>query len=114
MTSKVLTNYEEGTWTPVATGIVINTGTPVWTGTYTRVGRQVTATWGLTGGANINVLTSSHITLPFTAMDIAWGNYGNSGSNIYIGGTAAFGADMYFGTAIAGATTLSGTISFQV
>jgi len=41
MTSEVLDDYEEGTWTPVFTGTT--SGTLNGTGTYTKVGRMVTA-----------------------------------------------------------------------
>lgn len=38
-TSEVLSDYEEGTWTPTFTGFSVD---PTATGTYTKVGRQVT------------------------------------------------------------------------
>jgi hypothetical protein len=38
-----LDDYEEGTWTPVPTGLTV-VGTPTYTGTYTKVGRLVFAT----------------------------------------------------------------------
>lgn len=114
MTSELLNDYEEGTWTPVPTGVVVNSGTPVWSGKYTKVGRTVIATWKLAGGANVNFLTSSFISLPFTSSEIAWGSYGNNATNVFIGGTATFGASLYFGTAAAGIGSAGGTIVFQV
>ncbi len=66
----VLSQYEEGTWTPVATGVTVNSGTPVWTGTYTRVGRMVIAHWRLSGGASVNIDLSSYLSLPFTHCNI--------------------------------------------
>lgn len=42
MTSKVLTNYEEGTWTPVVTAGVGAITSYTSSGTYTRIGRLVT------------------------------------------------------------------------
>jgi len=99
MTSELLADYEEGTWTPVPTGVVVNSGTPVWAGTYTKVGRTVTATWILTGGANITVSVGNTLSLPFTSIDAAWGVYGNNSSSAFIGGTQAGGALLYFGTA---------------
>ena len=53
MTSQLLNWYEEGTWTPAFDGGVTTYGTC--TGTYTRVGRLVTATFV------INVTTASGI-----------------------------------------------------
>jgi len=98
-TSELLADYEEGTWTPVPTGVVVNSGTPVWAGTYTKVGRTVTATWILTGGANITVSVGNTLSLPFTSSDVAWGVYGNNSSSAFIGGTQVGGALFYFGTA---------------
>jgi hypothetical protein len=114
MTSELLDDYEEGTWTPVPTGVVVNSGTPVWSGKYTKVGRTVVATWLLSGGANVNFLTSSFLSLPFTSSEIAWGAYGNNGTNIFIGGMATYGASLYFGTAAASVGAAGGTIVFQV
>ena len=52
---KRLINLEQGgTWTPSPTGFTTVSGTPVWTGTYTKVGDIVVATAAWTGG----VLTS--------------------------------------------------------
>jgi hypothetical protein len=113
-TSELFNDYEEGTWTPVPTGVVVNSGTPVYSGKYTKVGRTVVATWLLSGGANVNFLTSSFISLPFTSSEIAWGAYGNNGTNIFIGGMATYSASLYFGTAAAGISAAGGTIVFQV
>jgi len=40
MTSELLNDYEEGTWTPVATGLT-NVGAVTYTATYTKIGRVV-------------------------------------------------------------------------
>jgi hypothetical protein len=65
-TSELLADYEEGTWTPT---ITLNAGTlsgSVTSGTYTKVGRQVTVLFylevGVSVGASINGLSG----LPFT------------------------------------------------
>ena len=108
-----LTHYDEGTWTPVPTNIVVVSGTPIWSGTYTRFGRSVVVAWKLTGGV-VNITTASYLTLPFTASDVAWGVFGNTSTGGFIGGVAAYGIDLYFGTATAGLATLSGSISFQI
>jgi hypothetical protein len=110
----VLSQYDEGTWTPVATGIVINSGTPVWSGTYTRVGRMVVLQWALSGGANIDVLLSSYLSLPFTALGNSWGTYGNVPINTHIGGIVSFGNLLYFGTAASSLSVASGTITIQI
>jgi hypothetical protein len=82
--------------------------------TYTKIGRQVTVTWQLTGGANVSIsVGTSTLSLPFAATDIAWGSYGNNSSSASIGGLQVVGALFYFGTAstlVAG----GGTVVFQV
>jgi hypothetical protein len=40
MQSELLADYEEGTWTPVATGLT-NVGAVTYTATYTKIGRVV-------------------------------------------------------------------------
>jgi hypothetical protein len=110
----VLTQYDEGTWTPVATGIVVNSGTPVWSGTYTRVGRTVVLQWALSGGANINTTLASYLSIPFTALGNSWGTYGNVATNTHIGGIVTYGALLYFGTVAAGISSASGTITIQI
>ena len=45
MTSELLADYEEGTWTPAAGANLSIVGTPTYTGQYTKVGNTVTA-WG--------------------------------------------------------------------
>jgi hypothetical protein len=42
-TSELLSDYEEGTWTPTFTNLTV-VGTPTYTGKYTKVGRLVTFT----------------------------------------------------------------------
>lgn len=81
MTSELLDDYEEGTWTPVIAdaGSGGNTGTcTILNATYTKVGRQVTVqtlittlnTTGMTGG-NVFFVRG----LPFTGSDYAQGNF---------------------------------------
>jgi len=113
-TSELFDDYEEGTWTPVATSITINSGTPSWSGKYTKIGRTVLAEWALSGGANIDVSLSSYLSLPFTASGYSWGTYGNVSTNTHIGGMVTFSSSLYFGTAASGISSASGTILFQV
>ena len=74
MTSELLADYEEGTWTPVftcATPGNLSFSYATQSGTYTRVGRQVTVTCAITSSAAITHTTASGgvvITgLPFVA-----------------------------------------------
>ena len=81
MTSELLADYEEGTWTPVIAdaGSGGNTGTcTIINATYTKIGRQVTVqtlittlnTTGMTGG-NVFFVRG----LPFTGSDYAQGSF---------------------------------------
>lgn len=79
MTSQLLNWYEEGTFTPVTSTITTVSGTPVYTGQYTRIGRQVFLSIDMTGG-NISITAGNTFTnLPFTAGRTCWGTTGNSG-----------------------------------
>jgi hypothetical protein len=66
MTSELLSDYEEGTWTAtLATGFAT---TPTTTGYYTKVGRQVTITCVLSFGVIVTNAAAITITgVPFTA-----------------------------------------------
>ena len=68
MTSQLLNWYEEGTWTP-STAFATFVGAASSSGTYTRVGRQVTINGTLTGATSVTVGASGVLTtsLPFTA-----------------------------------------------
>lgn len=70
MTSELLDDYEEGTWTPTPSGITVNSGTPVYSGSYTKVGRLVTVNWYMSGG-NITTVagTSKFTNLPFSNVE---------------------------------------------
>jgi hypothetical protein len=69
MTSQLLNWYEEGTWTP-SLGVNGFSGAPATTatsGTYTRIGRQVTVHMKLTFGSSTYPSANSVVTgLPFT------------------------------------------------
>ena len=77
MTSELLNDYEEGTWTGVVTGSVTAPVTPnSTTGTYTKVGRQVTvsmetAVINLTGAVGSLRVTG----LPFTPAAMGLNTY---------------------------------------
>ena len=67
-TSELLADYEEGTWTP-STAFATFVGAASSSGTYTKVGRQVTVNGTLTGATSVSVGASGILTtdLPFTA-----------------------------------------------
>jgi len=61
-TSEVLDDYEEGTWTPAPIA-----GTATVTGTYTKIGNQVTVEGSMTDFSNITSTSTNNIYgLPFT------------------------------------------------
>ena len=74
--ANTLDDYEEGTWTPVAAAVTVNSGTPVYTGTYTKIGRIVYITMAQSGGDI--TLTGGGISnfsgLPFTVASNATSN----------------------------------------
>lgn len=84
MTSELLADYEEGTWTPTdssAAGLVFTSAL----GSYTKVGRLVTAAFEVTYPATADVLTA-RVSLPITSvtsnsitgMFLTLTNYGSS------------------------------------
>jgi hypothetical protein len=68
-TSELLADYEEGTWTPSQGAGLVVVGDFASSGTYTKVGRLVTITGGVSGTTSIAVAASSILVgnLPFTA-----------------------------------------------
>jgi hypothetical protein len=71
MTSELLSDYEEGTWTPVVAAGSISGTSLVYTGRYTKIGRAVTITFRANStSASNDVVVGSYVTfsgLPFTA-----------------------------------------------
>ena len=99
MTSELLNDYEEGTWTPGQGTNLTVVGTFNSAGTYTKIGRQVTvvgyveATTSVAwAGTNSQVVTG----LPFTSSGQASGAAVNSartaGAIIQLSGTSIYGA----------------------
>ena len=76
-----LDDYEEGTWTPVYTGLTGSIGATAYTqqaGTYTKIGRQVTATMRVTLSSKGSWTGTVVFTgLPFTAANNSQQNMGS-------------------------------------
>jgi len=98
MTGEVLTDYEEGTWTPVLSDATTGGNTATLNasydlGRYVKVGNQVTLT-GLIGSTSITGMNTGNGMyiqgLPFT---VASGNEG------YVGSTFGYGYGLATGTA---------------
>jgi hypothetical protein len=116
MTSELLNWYEEGTWTPNQGAGLTVIGAFSSTGTYTRIGRQVTVIASLVGATSIaaaaaGVLSSN---LPFTSNATVVGavmNDGTAGSDCYvfIGSTTAYAVQ-----AVAATTAIYFTCTYFV
>jgi hypothetical protein len=81
MTSELLADYEEGTWTPTQ-GTFTVVGTFSSTGSYTRIGRTVSVFGTLSGSTSI--LPAADVTfngLPFVPTGIAFGLFMNAAGN---------------------------------
>ena len=70
MTSELLADYEEGTWTPAQGSGLTVVGAFSSSGTYTKIGRQVTVIFSVAGATTIAIGAGGIITnnLPFTSM----------------------------------------------
>lgn len=113
-----LDRYQESSatpFTPVATGFTVNSGAPVWTSIYTRVGDLVTFSFKMTGGNLSSVAGVSRITLPFAANASfnEWGVFGNPLVTAFGGGIAAYGSDLYFSSVLT-SSQFAGTITYHV
>jgi len=92
MTSELLADYEEGTWTPTQGAGLVVTGAFASSGTYTKVGRQVTLTAQLSGATNIactagGVFTSGLPYVPANTNASAATNSNLAGTVLYVGAT---------------------------
>lgn len=111
MTSELLDDYEEGTWTPVGNGIALASAS----GFYTKIGRVVTfsasVTFPVTADANVALFTG----LPFTvnAAEAANGN-GTIGSSTYglpMTGRVLQGFDRWYNFAVGGGLLTNANLS---
>jgi hypothetical protein len=116
MTSQLLDDYEEGTWTPNQGAGLSVVGAFSSSGTYTRVGRLVTVTGNVTGATSIACGAAGVIcsNLPFNTNGKAFnGSVGVSNANQSASVVAA-ALDAYCGTAIVGtSTTIGFTVTYE-
>jgi hypothetical protein len=96
--ANTLDDYEEGTWTPSFSGLTV-TGSPTYSGTYTKIGRAVYVNWViLTGGTATTSSTANSTSfsgLPFTiassgVMSVSSNNISNIGVGMLYSGTTAY------------------------
>ena len=116
MTSQLLNWYEEGTWVPGQGSGLILVGAFSSNGKYTRIGRQVTVSFGLEGatsiawtGGNQQLCTN----LPFTGGSASTGVIFNSARTAFVGIQVA-GTAIYASGTLAATTDISGIITYFV
>lgn len=113
MTSELLNWYEEGTWTPSQGAGLTVVGAFSSTGTYVRIGRQVTVHATLNGATSILATGSSIICsgLPFSAAIFGTGALASAASDS--GAVIAVGTDVY-STAVTSSTVLRFSLTYFV
>jgi hypothetical protein len=100
-----LDDYEEGTWTPSQGAGLTVVGAFSSSGTYTKIGRQVTVIGYVAGATSVTVTSGGILCsgVPFSAFDYCLGtatdNSANNGISLYISATTILAAN-----AIASAT----------
>jgi len=114
MTSQLLNWYEEGTWTPTQGAGLTVTGSFSSSGTYVRIGRQVTVNAVLSGSTTVAAAAASAMCggLPFSSATFTAGSATSTnleGSQVYLSGTTA-----YSNAAIGVAGSIIVTITYQV
>jgi hypothetical protein len=115
--ANTLDDYEEGDFTPSWTNLTINSGTPVYTGWYTKIGRLVTVGWRIGGTFNITITAnSSRITnLPFTSTQTEWGIWGNVTTTAASYGMQTSGTNLWMAATVSNTgNTHGGTVTYIV
>jgi hypothetical protein len=115
-TSELLADYEEGTWTPNQGSGLTVVGAFSSSGTYTKIGRVVTATGILFGATSIAVTATNPVTsnLPFTQ---ATGHSGGTLINAATTSTTILYADattVYATSATVASTYIFFLVTYQV
>ena len=115
MTSELLNDYEEGTWTPNQGPGLTVVGAFSSSGTYTKIGRAVTVTGSVVGATSVAVGSAGIIVsnLPFTVSGSAQGAAGTG--NVNQGAVVlAFSVQVYAMTAITAAASIDFTVTYFV
>jgi hypothetical protein len=117
MTSELFDDYEEGTWTPNQGAGLVVTGAFSSTGTYTKIGRQVTVIGSVSGATSISVSAIGVIcsNLPFT---VTTQNTVGSALANWTGVTnclaAATSTDLYSGGSLSTTNSIIFTVTYFV
>jgi hypothetical protein len=114
----LLADYEEGTWTPAQGSGLTVVGAFSSSGTYTKVGRQVTVVFSVSGATTIAITAGGIITnnLPFTpkaGINSAGTvfRFGAAGSECIAGNTSTI---VYNGAAVIAGSGLDISITYFV
>jgi len=107
--ANTLDDYEEGTWTPTANNVTVNSGSPTYSGVYTKVGNIVYFQFQQSGG-NITISGSTFFGgLPFNVPKTspgAWSDVGTNKSGLQYAYEGS--ANVYITAAISTFTNLTG------
>ena len=114
MTSELLSDYEEGTWTPSLTNMTV-VGSPDVAGTYTKIGRLVYFECRVAATSIASTAGTSSISgLPFTAGQVSSFIAINASSSVAIGSGQVNGIDLYTPTFGPLGVTISCSGSYEV
>jgi hypothetical protein len=117
MTSELLADYEEGTWTPSQGAELTVVGTFGSSGTYTKIGRLVTVIGIITGSTSVASLAGGRFVggLPYDLVTYGNGTAVNASFNVS-GGLAGpdGGATIYSADSIGATTRISFTLTYFV
>ena len=127
MTSELLNDYEEGTWTPSVTNMT-TTGSPAYGGRYRKIGSQVTVWFFTTTGSGVATYASTANSTNVTGLPYASGYDGPAQSGGppgvaingvttaggFIQGPISGGTYFYFDTSIAATQGMSVSLTYYV
>jgi hypothetical protein len=113
--ANTLDDYEEGTWTPAFTNLTINSGTPVFSGNYTKIGRLVLINWGIGGTKNITITANSTRinNLPFNSDGNNMGLFGKDGTINLLAGTLNAGTLAFSVSTVTTSEGIIGNIVYE-
>jgi hypothetical protein len=118
MTSELLDDYEEGTWTPNQGAALVVGGSYSSSGTYTKIGRLVTVTAIQSGSTSIETGSSNIIfsNLPFNVGAFSRFSGVTSMQFSAVAGAVAVGGtgNVYSAGALSGGDTIITTLSYEV
>jgi hypothetical protein len=107
--ANTLDDYEEGTWTPVFGSVSGSATYTAQTGTYTKIGRQVTVQFALQINVSSSLISDGNVNgLPFTGSNT---NYAGGALSAFNGGTFNAYCNILLLTGAATTMQLRGTTS---